>query len=370
MDGRCNFVRRYLLGAPGPGDGRLQPVLGRRDYLGRVDRIRASVFLVHGLNDFNVKTKAFAEWWYRLARARIPRKLWLHNGGHGPARRPRRGGLPGRRAPLVRPLPVRRAQRHRPRAARRPCSARTTPTRRRPTGRRPARGRRLALSTSSAQAPGELSRRARGRSRQQTFADRGRELDTDDVLIQGPDAASPNRLVYRTAPLAGDVRLSGTPWVKLRARDRQPHGGEPHGRARRLLRHRRSDGHARLDRPAEPRTARARSRIVPGREYGLRLRPTARRPRVPGRPPDRARGRLHRPRLHDPASAGDEAHARPGERLSLPLAPRRGRSSLTNRVAMVSSRWTTPSTMKNAVAVPSSVKPKTNGEAIRPAASR
>jgi X-Pro dipeptidyl-peptidase len=34
-----------------------------RDYLGKVDRIEASVFVVRGLNDFNVKTKAFAEWW-------------------------------------------------------------------------------------------------------------------------------------------------------------------------------------------------------------------------------------------------------------------------------------------------------------------
>ena len=38
-----------------------------RDYLSRARRVRASVFVVHGLNDWNVKTKAFAAWWYRLA---------------------------------------------------------------------------------------------------------------------------------------------------------------------------------------------------------------------------------------------------------------------------------------------------------------
>ena len=40
-----------------------------RDYLHSARDVRASVFLVHGLNDWNVKTKAFAAWWERLRRA-------------------------------------------------------------------------------------------------------------------------------------------------------------------------------------------------------------------------------------------------------------------------------------------------------------
>ena len=75
----------------------------------------------------------------------------------------------------------------------------------------------LALAARSAHgARRARSRRRARRAREQSFTDRGRELDTDDVLIQGPDTANPNRLVYRTARLARDVRLSGTPWVKLR----------------------------------------------------------------------------------------------------------------------------------------------------------
>ena len=35
------------------------------------------------------------------------------------------------------------------------------------------------------------------------------------MLIQNPDAAHPNRLVYRTQALSSDVRISGTPWVDL-----------------------------------------------------------------------------------------------------------------------------------------------------------
>ena len=58
---------------------------------------------MHGLNDWNVKTKAFAEWWYRLARRGIPRKIWLHNGGHGGPGGPGAAAYKVVREPLVRP---------------------------------------------------------------------------------------------------------------------------------------------------------------------------------------------------------------------------------------------------------------------------
>ena len=73
----------YLLAEQDRVTGDYSAFWAARDYLGKVDRIRASVFVVHGLNDFNVKTKAFAEWWYRLAQNGVERKIWLHNGGHG-----------------------------------------------------------------------------------------------------------------------------------------------------------------------------------------------------------------------------------------------------------------------------------------------
>jgi X-Pro dipeptidyl-peptidase len=35
------------------------------------------------------------------------------------------------------------------------------------------------------------------------------------VLIQNPDTANPNRLVYVSPTLTRDVRISGTPWLEL-----------------------------------------------------------------------------------------------------------------------------------------------------------
>jgi len=53
-----------------------------RDYVRRAHRVRASVLLVHGLNDWNVRTAHAGQWWHALAAHRVPRKIWLHQGAH------------------------------------------------------------------------------------------------------------------------------------------------------------------------------------------------------------------------------------------------------------------------------------------------
>jgi X-Pro dipeptidyl-peptidase len=213
--GSCRFMHDLLLGAQDRITGDYSPFWAARDYLGRVGAITASVFVVHGLNDFNVKTKAFAEWWYRLAAAGVDRKIWLHNGGHG--------GPGGTGA-----APYRRAQNRwfdrylfglangietEPRATVQREDGTYTQEADWPA---PGVGDvTLELGARSPVEPGTLEARRRGAAVQR-FVDRGRELDTDDVLIQSPHAGHPNRLVYRTAPLARATRLSGTPRVELR----------------------------------------------------------------------------------------------------------------------------------------------------------
>ena len=94
---------------------------------------------------------------------------------------------------------------------------------------------------------------ARRTAATQSFVDRGRELDTDDVLITRPRRRRPEpaRLPHaRRSP--APRALSGTPWVDPADVDRQPRRREPHRRARRLRPGHAGDGHARLARPAEP----------------------------------------------------------------------------------------------------------------------
>ncbi|TCB97114.1 Xaa-Pro dipeptidyl-peptidase [Micromonospora zingiberis] len=53
-----------------------------RDYLPHANKVRASVLLVHGINDDNVRADHFSKWWYALAEQNVPRKLWLTGTGH------------------------------------------------------------------------------------------------------------------------------------------------------------------------------------------------------------------------------------------------------------------------------------------------
>jgi len=53
-----------------------------RDYLKDVEHVRASVFLVHGLNDWNVKPNNYVKWFQALGNNGVPRKIWLSQTGH------------------------------------------------------------------------------------------------------------------------------------------------------------------------------------------------------------------------------------------------------------------------------------------------
>jgi X-Pro dipeptidyl-peptidase len=212
---RCADTIPFLVREQDRVTGDWSPFWEARDYLSKTGRIRASVFVVHGLNDWNVKTKAFAEWWYRLAQRGIPRKIWLHNGGHGGP------GVAAYKTSENRWFDywlfgVQNGIMQQPRATiqREDGSYSDEPDWPTPGTRRAT----LRLSARNGSAPGELSLRSSGRDwkKEQSFVDRGRELDTDDVLIQGPDEARSDRLVYRTRSLGSDVRISGTPEVSLR----------------------------------------------------------------------------------------------------------------------------------------------------------
>lgn len=53
-----------------------------RNYLNLADRIRASVFIVHGLNDWNVKTNQCIPLFRELETRGVPAKMMLHQGPH------------------------------------------------------------------------------------------------------------------------------------------------------------------------------------------------------------------------------------------------------------------------------------------------
>ena len=52
------------------------------DYLNLMDKIKASVFIVHGINDWNVKTNQCVPFFRELEKRGIPVKMMLHQGQH------------------------------------------------------------------------------------------------------------------------------------------------------------------------------------------------------------------------------------------------------------------------------------------------
>ena len=131
---------------------------------------KASVFVVHGLEDYNVMPKAFTSWWEQLERTayRARSGCTRRHGG------PRHLGLPADAEPVDGPLALRRPERHHVRAA----------GRRAATGRHVREVRRLAgagypgwtlhLGATNATEPGTLSPAAApGPRPRQSFVDRG-----------------------------------------------------------------------------------------------------------------------------------------------------------------------------------------------------
>ena len=53
-----------------------------RNYVQDAKKVKASVFAIHGLNDYNVKMNHFSDWWEALSEEDVPRKLWLTETGH------------------------------------------------------------------------------------------------------------------------------------------------------------------------------------------------------------------------------------------------------------------------------------------------
>ena len=78
----CAPVRAELAANDGDEHGDYTDFWHVRDYLPDVDKVRASVFVMHGIQDENVRADHFSKWWYALEERDVPRKLWILRQGH------------------------------------------------------------------------------------------------------------------------------------------------------------------------------------------------------------------------------------------------------------------------------------------------
>ena len=78
----CQPVRDALLTGSENATGNYNSFWAERDFVPSARKVRASVFIAHGINDLNVESKHFSQWWDALARNNVPRKIWLGQPGH------------------------------------------------------------------------------------------------------------------------------------------------------------------------------------------------------------------------------------------------------------------------------------------------
>jgi X-Pro dipeptidyl-peptidase len=79
---RCAPVWSEIAANDGDEHGDYTPFWGERDYLKDAAGIKASVFLVHGIQDENVRPDHFGKFWRALEENGVPRKLWIGRIGH------------------------------------------------------------------------------------------------------------------------------------------------------------------------------------------------------------------------------------------------------------------------------------------------
>ncbi|WP_447041604.1 Xaa-Pro dipeptidyl-peptidase [Streptomyces sp. DSM 118878] len=209
---RCGAVQQRLIdGAPRSGDW--TRLWSERDHVPDAGKVRASVFVVHGMQDLNVRAKHFGQWWDALAKNGVDRKIWLSQAGHVDP-------FDLRRADWVRTLhrwfdhellghdngvdrepmaDIERAPDHW-------TTDRVWPPRATGTVElRPAKGAAPGVGTLG-------TRRAKGT---ETFTDDPKLSETD--WAERIDMPTPAKAGFATGPLTRDLRLSGSSQVTVTA---------------------------------------------------------------------------------------------------------------------------------------------------------
>ncbi|MFI6059328.1 Xaa-Pro dipeptidyl-peptidase [Streptomyces sp. NPDC051286] len=211
---RCAAVQQKLVDeAPRTGDW--TNLWSERDYVKDARKVKASVFAVHGMQDLNVRTKHLGQWWDALAAQGVERKIWLSQTGHVDP-------FDFRRAEWVDTLhrwfdhyllgydngidhePMADIERHPDQwSTDKVWPPRTTAA----TTVRPGTG--------TAPGVGTLTRRTARPGATETFTDDPKQSETD--WAADLDRSTDAKAGFLTAPLAHDLRLSGSSRVTVTA---------------------------------------------------------------------------------------------------------------------------------------------------------
>jgi X-Pro dipeptidyl-peptidase len=213
QQGVCEALLQQLEEDQDRVTGDYSPFWKARDYVGKAKNIKASVFVVHGINDWNVKTQHVGQFWKQLAKHDIARKIWWHHYAHGGPAGDTSYELPDGTVTNYTQTVDRWMDywlygddtgiMDEPRAIiqREDLDYLTYADWPDPAMKKS----KVALSSLTSTAV----------TATQTFEDDGRARSAE-ALIRSPGRSDDNRLVFTTKALDEDTRLSGTPTVKLK----------------------------------------------------------------------------------------------------------------------------------------------------------
>ena len=205
-DGVCDAQRAQLDVAADDASGDQNAFWQARNYLKDAGKVTASVLESHGVNDTNVQTDNLSTWWEALSANGVSRKLWLSQEGHVDPFDYRRSawvtqlhqwfdhelmGLPNGVLDQSQ-VTVERSPNTYVRQASWPTSRASTVVKLGPDGLGSTLGGTLTVTD--------------------------RTTLTEQQAISTPSQPVAGRLMFTSAPLSKDVRLSGTPTVTLRVR--------------------------------------------------------------------------------------------------------------------------------------------------------
>jgi X-Pro dipeptidyl-peptidase len=215
--GVCTGVTSDLAAGSDDATGDYNAYWAERDFRPDARKVRASVFIAHGLNDTNVTMTQVGAWWSALAKHRVPRKIWLYQQAHTDP-------FDVRRAEWVRTLDrwfaywlkgvdngvMREPQATVERAPGQWVDERTWPA--------PALPVPVRLGTGSGSGGGTLGLRPVAGT--VSFTD-DPGLDEDE-LVADPNTPVGGRLTFLSAPMPTSLRVSGTASVTLRVKVDRP----------------------------------------------------------------------------------------------------------------------------------------------------
>lgn len=211
----CAPVREELRRNSDDPTGDYNDFWDERNYFKDADKVNASVFVIHGLNDYNVKANHFSNWWEALAENDVPRKLWLTQTGHVDP-------FDFRRAEWVHTLhqwfdywlldidngimdepmvDIERAADEWETESGWPAAE--------------SKSVRVRLSSGTDQLPGGVVTSPVLDNQTQTFRDNPRQ--SDQQMVEDEFNSKENRLIFLSPELGQDVRLSGVPELNIEA---------------------------------------------------------------------------------------------------------------------------------------------------------